>query len=372
MSGSPRSTRRLALLAVGLSALLVTAGCAGGLGGLGADGDGSSGPHVDSVPASAEYVSYVDAAGMASDESLRSIANAALNASSEADDDAPSDVDAAFEEAEDDSGLDPTKVESVTAFGASPENPMEGEGSSAMVLSTSYTEDELVSAMEAEDAERSEETHGDTTLYAYEGDEDYEGVLAVLGDGTFALGDRSTVESVVDVRAGDADALGGDLKAAFENTDDGYVRFAMATPSREDVSSGDQVVGGTQMDVSALENVSHVSGSFATGDGNVTTTVNLVAASESDAEQLYDLVDGALSLYSSMGEQSSETQAALDAVSVEQDGEAVTVTHTDTVENVESQVETLYGFGAASASATGSASASNSTSASLTAVAAGE
>lgn len=191
------------MLAVGLSALLVTAGCAGAIGELGTDGDGGSGPHVDSVPASAEYVAYVDAAGMASDESLRSIANAALEASSE-DEDAPGDVDAAFTAAENDSGLDPTRVHAVTAFGATPENPMERGGSSAMVLSTSYTEDELVSAMEAEGVERSEETYGDTTLYVDESDERGEAVLAVLGDGTFALGDRSAVERVVDVRSGDS------------------------------------------------------------------------------------------------------------------------------------------------------------------------
>lgn len=356
------------MLAVGLSALLVTAGCAGSIGGLGADGDGA-GPQVDSVPASAEYVAYVDAAGMASDESLRSIANAAMEARGEYDDDAPTDVDGMFEQAENESGLDPTKVEAVTAFGTTPENPMEGEGTSAMVLSTSYSEDELVTAMEAQDAELTEETYGDTTLYVAEGDENDESVLAVLGDGTFAVGDRSAVESVVDVRTGDADALGGDLKAAFENTDDGYVRFAMATPSDE---ASEEVTSEAPMDASALENVSYVSGSFTTGDGNVTTAVNLVAASESDGEQVYNLVDGALSLYSSMGEQGSETQAALDAISVEQDGETVTVTHTDTVENVEAHVEALYGFDAASASTSGSASASNSTSASIGAVAAGE
>jgi|AntRauMinimDraft_4_1070384.scaffolds.fasta_scaffold00025_103 hypothetical protein len=369
MSGSPRSKRRLALLAVGLFALLVTAGCAGSIGGLGADGD-SGGAHLDSVPASAEYVGYVDAAGMASDESLRSIANTALDARSEYDDDAPADVDAMFEQAENDSGLDPSKVEDVTAFGTTPENPMESDGTSTMVLSTSYSEDDLVAAMEEEGAELAEETYGDTTLYVYEGDESYEGVLAVLGDGTFAVGDRSGVESVVDVRAGDADALGGDLKAAFEDTDDGYVRFAMATPS--DGEAAGEVASQAPMDASVLDNISFVSGSFATGDGNLTSTVNLVAASESDAEQTYDFVDGALSLYSGMGEGDSEAQAVLDAVSVEQDGDTVAVTHTDTVENVETYVEGLYGFGAASSSVSGSASGSNSTSASLATVTAGE
>jgi hypothetical protein len=352
MSATPRSTRRLALLAVGLSALLVTAGCSGAIGGLGADGDGDGGPHVDSVPASAEYVAYVDAAGVASDDSLTAIANAALDARSEEDedDDAPEDVEAMFEQAENDSGLDPTRVADVTSFGTTAETPMadgDDRGSSAMVLSTSYTEDELVTAMEERDAELSEESYGDSTLYAYEGDEDYEGVLAALGDGTFALGDRSAVEQVLDVRAGDAAALDGDLKSTFEETDDdAYVRFAMATPSDE---TSAEVAESAPMEASALENVTHVSGSFATGDGNVTTTIRLTAASADDAQQAYDLVDGAVSLYSSTSD--GEVRDALEAVSVEQNGDTVTVTHSDTVENVEALVETVYGFGAGAGAA---------------------
>jgi len=368
MTGSPRSTRRLALLAVGLSALVVTAGCAGSLGGLGASdgGGGGDGAQLDSVPASAEFVGYVDAAGMASDESLRSIANAALEARGEYDDDddAPADVDAMLEQAESDSGLDPESVESMTVFGTSAENPTaDGSGTSAVILSASYSESELVSAMEnGSDVEFSESTYGDTTVYSYEGDEDYEGTLAVLGDGEFALGDRSAVESVVDVRAGDADQLGGDLKTAFRNTDeDGYVRMAMATPTER--LAEEDVAEDAPVNVSTLNTVEYVSTSFGTGDGNVTTAVNLVAASESDAEQTYELVDGALSLYSSAG--GEELQGGLDAVSVERNGDTVTVTHSDTAENVEALVETVYGAGASSASESGTASESDSNSAAV-------
>jgi hypothetical protein len=362
MSRSPRSTYRLALLAVGLSALVVTAGCAGSLGELGANDGGGDAAKLDSVPASAEYVGYVDAAGMASDESLRSIANTALEARGEYDDDAPADVDAMFEQAESDSGLDPQKVESMTVFGTTADDPMAGQGTSAVILSSSYSEDELVSAMEESDAGFSEGSYGDTTVYSYEGEMDSGRTLAVLGDGEFALGDRSAVESVVDVRAGDADTLGGDLKSTFQNTDDdGYVRMAMATPT-EDIAD-EEVAEDAPIDTSTLNTVEYVSMSFGTGDGNVTTTVNMISASESDAKQTYDLVDGALSLYSGMG--SDEMQDALDAVSVEQNGDTVTVTHSDTVENVESLVETMYGAGVGSASESGSATGSDSNSAAV-------
>lgn len=365
MTRSPRSTRRLVLLAVGLSALLVTAGCAGSLGELGASDAGGDSAKLGSVPASAEYVGYVDAAGMASDESLRSIANTAMAARAEYDDEAPSDVDAMFEDAESDSGLDPEKVDSMTVFGTAAEDPTAESGTSAVILSASYTEDELVSAMEDSEAELSEGTYGDTTVYSYESGADYEnaeGVVAVLGDGEFALGDRSAVESVVDVRAGDADALGGDLKATFEDTDaDSYVRMAMATPTER--LADQEVAEDAPLDTSTLGTVEYVSMSFGTGDGNVTTTVNMVAASESDAEQTFELVDGALSLYAGMGDE--EMQDAFDAVSVEQNGDTVTVTHSDTVENIESLVEQMYGAGVGSASESGSATGSDSNSAAV-------
>lgn len=344
MKGSPRSTYRLALLAVGLSALLVTAGCAGSLGELGANDASAGSAELGSVPASAEYVGYVDAAGMADDEALRSIANTAMEArnAEQNSTDEPTDVDAMFEEAESDSGLDPEKVEEVTAFGTAADDPMAESGASAMILSASYTEDELVSAMDSSDAEVTEGTYSNTTVYDYESDADYqnaESVVAVLGDGEFALGDRSAVESVIDVRAGDAEALDGDLKTTFENTDgDSYVRMAMATPT--DRLADEEAADSAPLDMSALNTVEYVSMAFGTGNGNVTTTLNMVAASDSDAEQTYELVDGAVSLYAGMG--SEELQDGLGAISVEQNGDTVTVTHSDTVENIESLVEKMY------------------------------
>lgn len=367
MTDSPRSTRRLALLAVGLAALVATAGCAGSIGGLGGGdggGDAGDGPRLDSVPASAESVAYVDVGGMRDDESLRSIANTALDARSEVDPDAPADVEALFDRAGDESGLDPGGVVALTAYDTGHGGEAEpGEGSSATLLSTSYSESDVVDAVENRtneadyDVELTEETYGDTTLYAFEtdtddGDREYDGVLAVLGDGEFAVGDRSAVEGVVDVRNGDEEAVGGDLRAAFEDTDaDGYVRAAMALDDRQVApgEDGTPAVGGTELNASAVQSVEYVSTSFATGDGNVTTTVNLHTGSSGDAEQLYELADGALALYSNVGD--SEAQSALSAVSVDRSGSTVTVAHSDTVEAVESHVETLYGVAPSGGSA---------------------
>jgi len=76
MTGSPRLRGRKALLAVALAAMLVTAGCTGILGSGGESG--GSGAQLDSVPANAEFVGYVDASGMVGDDSLRTLANTAL------------------------------------------------------------------------------------------------------------------------------------------------------------------------------------------------------------------------------------------------------------------------------------------------------
>ncbi|WP_232701834.1 hypothetical protein [Halobacterium wangiae] len=355
MTASPRLRGRQALLAVALAAMLVTAGCTGILD-SGGDGAGS-GAQLDSVPNDAEFVGYVDASGMVGDDSLRSLANTALETQAETSPyyEGPESVSEMLDEAEAESGLSPEKFNDVTFFGTSGDQVATNAEQAGMIVTTEFSAEELVSSMEDEGTELTEETYGDTTVYTY-GYEN-QNALAVLGDGTFALGDVAAVESVVDVRAGDADALAGDLRSAYENTDDGYVRFAMNVP-QEDIPS-EELGEGSPIDTSAFNTVRFVSGSFSTSGDSVTANVNMVSESSDDASRTADLVDGALSLYSGVGNE--EIRTTLEKISVSQNGDTTTVSFTDSVENLEDLVETMYTMNTgASASASGSASASNS------------
>lgn len=347
-------SKRKAVVALALAALVATAGCTSFLGG----DDGSGGDaKLDSVPADAQMVGYVDVDGAVGDDSLRSLTNTLLETQAENAeyDPGPASVPELLDEFENESGLDPAGVHDVTYFASTDTDaPMAGE-SAGMILTSEYSEDELVSAMREDGSELSETTYGETTLYTY----GYEGssALAVLGDGTFALGDRSSVESVVDVRAGDTDALNGELRTTYENTRDGYARFAMDVP-QEDVPA-DQIGAGSPVDTSAFNTVQFVSGSFYTSGDEVGLEVDLTSEDESSASRTYDVVDGAIGMYSGMVE--DELRATLEKLTVSQDGDTVTVSYTNTVSDLEEQIESYNATLAGSDSASGSESASEST-----------
>jgi hypothetical protein len=357
----PDSIRaRRALLAVALASMLVTAGCTGFLD----SGDGSSagGAQLSAVPNDATVVGYVDAAGMVEDDSLRELANAAFeaqNANSEYYS-GPTSVEAWLDQMQNQSGLDPTKVQDLTFFGTAGENVPTNAQQAGMIIRTDFTEDELVSSMKDSGTEFSTETYKDTTLYTY-GYENQNG-LAALGDGSFAVGDLAAVKSVLDVQAGDTDALSGDLTTQFQNTDDGYVRFAASVP--QDQVPTEQLGQGSPINTSAFNTVQYVSGSMATSGDTVSTQMNLVSQSSDDAARISDVMDGALSVYSGVG--NDQVRKTLENIEVAQNGDTVTVSFSDSVDTLKERIEMLYSMGG-SASTTGSASGSSSASSTDTA-----
>jgi hypothetical protein len=350
---------RKAALAVAFAALVATSGCSGI---LGSDSSADGGAKLDSVPADAQMVGFVDIDGAVADDSLRSLANTFFETRSENSQyySGPESVSEMLDQAENESGLDPSKVHDLTFFGsAEASTGMSGE-QAGMILTSEYSEDELVSAMREEGTELSESTYKETTLYTY----GYEGnsALAVLGDGTFALGDTAAVESVVDVRAGDTDAISGDLRANYENTRDGYVRFAMNVPQEK--VPADRIGAGSPVNTSAFNTVQFVSGSFYTSGEEVSMEIDLTSEDESSATRTHDVIDGGISLYSGMVD--GELRTALEKLSVSQNGDTVTVSYTNTVSELEELIES-YGAkmsGSASASHSGSSTATNSASAS--------
>jgi len=81
----------------------------------------------------------------------------------------------------------------------------------------------------------------------------------------------------------------------------------------------------------------------------------MVSESSGDASRTADLVDGALSIYSGVGNE--QIRSTLEKLSVSQNGDTTTVSFTDNVENLQELVETMYTMNAgASATASGSAS----------------
>jgi hypothetical protein len=275
-----------------------------------------------------------------------------------------------LEDAEDESDLDPKKVADMTFFATEGEDVPTNAQQAGAIMNTEFTEDELTSAMEDQGTEFSEETHQDTTVYTY--GYDNQNALAALGDGTFAVGDTEAVYGVLDVEAGDQDALSGDLRSQFQNTDDGYLRFAADVP--QDQIPTDQIGQDAPVDTSAFNTVQYVTGSMSTSGDSVTTQMSLVSESSDDAARVSDVIDGALSLYSGIGNE--DVRETIETVEVEQNDDTVTVSFTETVDTLKDRIELLYSMSAgASASASGSGTASDGTasdgSASVTGVSVG-
>lgn len=337
MTRNPSLPRRQVVLALALAALVATAGCSSFLN----SGDGGSSgqaAQLDSVPNDADVVAYVDVDGMTADETLRSIANTALQAQAEQSEysSGPSSVTEMLSQFENESGLSPTKFDDVTFFGQTPEAGSSNSENAGMIVTSEFTEDELVNALSEGETDLSEQPYKGTTLYTY--GPDGQNAFAMLGDGTFAMGDTDAVKSVLDVRAGDTQALQGDLRTAFENTDSGYLRFAVNVP--QDQIPADRMNSEAPINTSAFSSVEYVSGSLSTAGEVVNVKVNLVSASPDTAARTYDVLNGAISIYRGSG--SEQIRKALEQVSVEQNGDTVTVSFADDKASIEEMITQLY------------------------------
>lgn len=342
MIGRSGSSRRRLALALALAALIATAGCADFLG-SGGDASSSEAANLDSVPDAATVVTYVDVDEMAGDDSLRSVANTALEAQAAQSEYAsgPASVSGVLAAFENQTGLSPTKVDDVTFFGTVPEAGSDGAGTaetqqSGMIVSAAFSESELVAALQESGYQPTEQSYEGTTMYTY--GLDGQRALAVLGDGTFAMGNVAAVESVVDVRTGNAEALQGELRERFTSTDDGYVRFAASVP--QDQLPVGELQTDAPVDPSTLNTVQYVTGSLSTSGDTVTATVNLVDATTNSATRTHDLVQGGLAYYE--GTVPEHVRPALEAVTVEQHGNTVTVSVSEDATRIEEIITTLY------------------------------
>jgi hypothetical protein len=319
MPDSPPSRRSVLKTGATLGGLASIGGLAGCMGIL--DSQSTSGK-LDSVPSGSTTVLYADVARFLSDDSVEGSLDEQLSTYSEEMSSVPASLSDALDRIEDETGLDPRQLNELITFGE-----VGADDSFGAVVWTDWSESDLVDAAEWNDTEATETTYEGKTLYDG-GEDDW---IGVLDDGVFALGTENSVKSVVDTHSGDADAVGGDVRSAYEQTRDGYVRFAFEVPDEavpED-SSG-------QFDVSVFSSVQTGHGSISAGSDSV-FSLSLQTADGESAENVADVIDGGLvtlrnrieesSPMGPSGEQLSDSViSTIDATEVSQDGSTVTVT----------------------------------------------
>ncbi|MGB9987835.1 hypothetical protein [Salarchaeum japonicum] len=346
-----------AVLAVAM--LVSTAGCAGLLSDDG--GSASDAAKLDSVPANVDSVAFVDIGGMLEDDALRGIADtyfAELNASSPYYS-GPASISEAIADAENDTGLSATQFETVTSFSNASEQVDAESGSfNGALVTSSLSKTELESALTNQTGMTfATETYGNATLWVPESEFASGNVVGWLGDGTFVTGTESAVKAVVDVRAGDAPALSGDLRETFADTRSGYVKFAMNVP-QQNLDTG-PYASETQFATETLNAVQAVSGALYTEETDIGGVTNVVTNTSSSATNIMQVMQGAISAY----ELASEEAAAetVDKIEVTSEGTTVTVSYENAASNIEDAIASAYNESGGSSESTTATSSAEAT-----------
>ncbi|WP_436909790.1 hypothetical protein [Halosimplex marinum] len=285
----------------------------------------------------------------------------------------PANLTGAFDEVENETGLDPRAAEQVITFSQRQENftspPYQGA-----IVEADWAKSDVVDAVE-ENTNRSyrNTTVDGVTVYKPEpreeenvttfGPPEPDQWVAVLGDGEYAFGTEQAVNDTVQVEVGDADPVDGDLRRAFDSTRDGYLRYAQ-TSQNVNVTRINQTMGqSTGLNVTAYAeayNDLHItSGTYYIADDGETlgTESRIMTNSTDTARDVKDLAQGFISIQA--GAIQNETlESELRATEVTRDDTTVTVSRQTDIETAETLIRWYADIltGGQSGAATGVAS----------------
>jgi len=346
-----RSTAKVA--AVAAAAVVVVAAAAGAIFLYQQD----RGPvDLSGVPEDVDTVTYADVDEMQDDPAVRRVVDSVLSAG-----DAPAtpedyeELQASFRR---ETGLSLDGLHSVVAFS---KRPADGEGNeteyTGTLLRTDWSGEEVAAAYAETapgDPEYVADSYAGSTVYKPGGDGG-SGVpptwVGVLDDGRLVTGTPDAVRDAIDVDAGDAAAFGGDLKAAFRSARDGYVKTATRVPGSR-VPDEEVSLGGGELETGPFQDLEMVAGAYYVDGNTVGVEVAMYATGESAADDVRDLLVGAVSLASATVE-AEDVESALRDVEIERDGARVDARFENEVDQVAAVIEALgEQFGGENASLT--------------------
>jgi len=305
------------LLAVAIGAVVVG-------GALLLTGESTSTGAIEQVPAGVDTVVRLDLT-ITSDRlrQFAAVANGApLGASSNA--------TAVFENG---TGIDPGPAREVVVFSDNRTGNESAYG--GLVLHTNAGTDAAVAGIQntTNSSYRSTTYNGATVNAPANASNRY---IGVLGEGQLVVGTQAAVRDTIDVSEGDADPVGGPLRRAYENTDNGTTRFATTASGRWVPASGGF------LDTEAYRKLDTASGTYYIDGGNAGLTVRLGASSKANAQTVAQATRGATVI----GQRTIENEsvaAALESVNVTREGETVTVRYRQPLGAFQRTVRYLYG-----------------------------
>ncbi|QLH82831.1 hypothetical protein [Halosimplex pelagicum] len=288
----------------------------------------------------------------------------------------PANLTGAFDEVENESGLDPRAVEQVIVYSQRQANftspPYQGA-----IVEADWEKSDVVDAV-SEQANRSyrNTTVDGVTVYKPEPQEEEDNVtsfgppepdqwVAVFDEDEYVFGTEQAVADAVDVEADNAEPVDGDLRRALEETRDGYLRYAQSSQN-VNVTQINRTMGqSTGLNVTAYAeayNDLHITSGtyYITEDGEALGTESRVLTNSTDtARDVKDLAQGFISIQA--GAIQNETlETELRETDVTRDGTTVTVSRQTDIETAETLIR-WYGSiltGGQSSTATGVATGS--------------
>lgn len=270
------------LLAVAVALLVVTAGCTGVL----SDSESADrADQIEKVPGNADVLVHMDMAVLSDSETRQLVEGLDENAADDIED-----MDEAFEEFKNETGLDLEELHQVMVFGDTAEEFDEAD-EMGILLDADWEVETLVEALEEDEDTTYERTEyaGENVLWEpANADEIAEPMYVGLHDGgQIVVGDRAAVTASLDVSYDGADPISGPVRDAFENAPEGHVTFAMTMPE-------DQADTG-EMGMGLASGLQSMSGAYYTDSGDVGVETRLVfeeAQQAEDLKSMYNLVVG--------------------------------------------------------------------------------
>ncbi|QLH77657.1 hypothetical protein HZS55_10245 [Halosimplex rubrum] len=288
----------------------------------------------------------------------------------------PANLTGALDEVENESGLDARAAEQVIVYSQRQANftspPYQGA-----IVEADWDKSDVVDAV-SENTNRSyrNTTVDGVTVYKPEPQEEEDNVtsfgppepdqwVAVLDENEYVFGTEQAVADAVDVEAGNAEPVDGDLRRAFDDTRDGYFRYAQSSQN-VNVTQINRTMGqSTGLNVTAYAeayNDLHITSGtyYITEDGEALGTESRILTNSTDtARDVTDLAQGFISIQA--GAIQNETlETELRETDVTRDGTTVTVSRETDIETAETLIR-WYGSiltGGQSSTATGVATGS--------------
>jgi hypothetical protein len=324
---SPPTRRELLKTTGGVAGLSVAGGLSGCLGLFGGSGGGSidEDSTAKDVPNRAGALCHVDFAALLQADELLTATDDAL---AERDTAAPDSVEAALDRLEETYNLDPRGMNGATAFvgedivstpdGVTPRPAYWGV--------VGYTDWEPAAMREsfrnAAPSRVTESTYDGNTVLQIGGE-----TLSVLGEDKVVFGTRPAVEETIDVAAGNASGVTGELRRAFDTASGGYAQFGV---NLDMVALGTQLLGSQAVDAIPFSSIQHSYGSLFDDGSERGVRLVVKLGSATKAEQLAAQIDSFVGIAKAQGVNSrllSRYEPAIQGIETTTDGKILTATY---------------------------------------------